>query len=499
MARGSVRLAEGIGVRLSEDEVKGRLSLSRFLGFALYCTWVLGLFYSAALYDASSDFRAEMYLNLFVSLGTLGLTLLGCALLMKRGDKRVLSRRVVYFATALLAFATAMLRFGSLVDGGLVVLLGSAVATGFSSALLFLGWFRLYADAGSRVIAIEASGAWSVAAFLAIVLGYLPSLASTAIVVGMVVVAGVLLRRCALQRPERPLPAREHALRPRTKRMLLRAALASFSLGAVAGFADVLAGFRYFNIPESYGVVLLTGGMLLAGAGFVVGVLSRTSTVTYFYRIAVLSMTFGCLGIPFMESWQSLPSVVVFGGYVLFLVTLMVVCADVSNYFDLSACKVIGFALFAQYAGEFVGSGCAHWLTLFDVDRVPLDLLAFFLTGAMIVVHQFLFTEKDLVETRIGEMVDSDEEEPSVLSAEEEAARIAGIIASEHGLSARESDVLPLLIKGRTIARIQEELFISQGTVSTHIRHIYQKTGVHNRQALLDLIEETRRRTSKEG
>ena len=65
-------------------------------------------------------------------------------------------------------------------------------------------------------------------------------------------------------------------------------------------------------------------------------------------------------------------------------------------------------------------------------------------------------------------------------------------IVEKFSLSPRESDVLPLLLQGRTISRIQETLFISAGTVSTHIRHIYQKTGVDNRQELIDLVERTR-------
>ena len=63
----------------------------------------------------------------------------------------------------------------------------------------------------------------------------------------------------------------------------------------------------------------------------------------------------------------------------------------------------------------------------------------------------------------------------------------ADVITERFGLSQRESEVLLLLLQGRTMARIQETLFISAGTVSTHTRHIYQKVGVPNRQALLDL------------
>lgn len=64
------------------------------------------------------------------------------------------------------------------------------------------------------------------------------------------------------------------------------------------------------------------------------------------------------------------------------------------------------------------------------------------------------------------------------------------LLANDFALSPRETEVLPLLLRGRTIARIQEELFISASTVNTHIRHIYGKCEVANKQELLDLFEE---------
>lgn len=46
-----------------------------------------------------------------------------------------------------------------------------------------------------------------------------------------------------------------------------------------------------------------------------------------------------------------------------------------------------------------------------------------------------------------------------------------------------------LFAKGRSKARIEQELYISQSTVSFHLRNIYQKLGVHSRQELMDFIE----------
>ena len=62
-------------------------------------------------------------------------------------------------------------------------------------------------------------------------------------------------------------------------------------------------------------------------------------------------------------------------------------------------------------------------------------------------------------------------------------------VASQYGLTDREAEIMVLFAKGRSAARIQEELYLSRGTVSTHLRHVYQKLDVHSKQELLDVIE----------
>lgn len=59
-------------------------------------------------------------------------------------------------------------------------------------------------------------------------------------------------------------------------------------------------------------------------------------------------------------------------------------------------------------------------------------------------------------------------------------------IATEHGLTEREIEILQLLLEGRSVPYIKETLYISSNTAKTHVRHIYQKMGVHNRQELID-------------
>lgn len=75
---------------------------------------------------------------------------------------------------------------------------------------------------------------------------------------------------------------------------------------------------------------------------------------------------------------------------------------------------------------------------------------------------------------------------------DEEEGRRKAILASltqKKGLSARESEILDYLSKGRSQPYIRDELVLSKNTVATHVKHIYQKLGVHSRQELLDLFE----------
>ena len=65
------------------------------------------------------------------------------------------------------------------------------------------------------------------------------------------------------------------------------------------------------------------------------------------------------------------------------------------------------------------------------------------------------------------------------------------IVARQSGLSSRQKEVLVMLAKGRNADYITEKLVISSHTAKAHIYNIYQKTGVHSRQELMNLVERT--------
>lgn len=496
------------------------VSPARTAGFALYNTWLLSTFYNTFLFLSAADFREALYLNQMLSLGLLALTLAVFPAVARHADKWVLSLRLSTAAGVLLALFTSLLAFADPdASVGRVLIVASGMGTGASSAVLFLGWGRLYADVGPRVAMLEVALAWALAGCCASVLSFVAPVVATVVVVVAALASAALLRSAAMHRPERPRPSHTHRLRRRTVRMFARGLAACGLIGLVMGVSDVLTGFRFVPVPDHYEVHLAlscTFATVVAGA---IVVLNKHDFVVYAYRVATLLMVLGCLLTPFIAS-TTLSNVVVFGAYTVFVITLSVVCIDISNYFDQPATRTFGLAFCALYAGELAGNGVGHLLTdVADIDVGALGTVTLVLTLAIVFANLFLFTEKDLTETSLGEMTDDDPvdgrdgwagerlraaaagEGPtgdtmqgqagaaSALAAEQRTARITALLVERFGLTPREADVLPLIVKGRTIARIQEELHISQGTVSTHTRHIYQKAGVRNRQALLDLID----------
>lgn len=77
----------------------------------------------------------------------------------------------------------------------------------------------------------------------------------------------------------------------------------------------------------------------------------------------------------------------------------------------------------------------------------------------------------------------SDENRPSAFRS------ACSAVAKRYRLTEREQDILLLLARGRNMAFIAENLFITKDTVKTHCRNLYRKLGVHSQQELIDQIE----------
>lgn len=197
------------------------------------------------------------------------------------------------------------------------------------------------------------------------------------------------------------------------------------------------------------------------------------------YRLALFILLSGYLLVPaplFTDSIVSGKAIVLAGylGLTAVLISLFLVLANITGS-STSMSFSRGFA--ALFGGELAGVLFANILntTQFDSETPYIVVV---IAGALVLFsYIFLFTERDF--KSLSEIViDNDSFEDR-----------CKILAEKYGLSNRETEILPFVLKGRTSERISQELFISKSTVDTHIKRIYSKSHVHNRQELIDLSE----------
>lgn len=62
-------------------------------------------------------------------------------------------------------------------------------------------------------------------------------------------------------------------------------------------------------------------------------------------------------------------------------------------------------------------------------------------------------------------------------------------VSEHYGLSAREAEVMELMVRGHTVKRIAEELLVTENTVRTHSKRLYLKLDIHKKTQLRDLVE----------
>ncbi len=195
------------------------------------------------------------------------------------------------------------------------------------------------------------------------------------------------------------------------------------------------------------------------------------------YRMAMLVMLSGYLFVPVLEPFGVPGDAIVLAGYLglsTVLISLFVLMAKISGA-DGALSFSRGFA--ALYFGEAAGLALGNVLQLASPGGDMPFGVASSAGLVTLFVYLFLFTEADFVALS------------HIVRQADRFGDACRAIAERCKLSKRESEILPMALRGRTAERIATELFIAKSTVDTHLRRIYAKCGVHTRQELIDLGE----------
>lgn len=521
-------------------EAKGDIALSRLLklksealslrmaGLAMSQAWVYTVLFSRGLSPEVSD-PASIHSSFYeVSLVAL------VAMLLVAGLTAVPIRSLMetpvgpWIPGLLCAGGTIVLPFGSPDALSSAALMGGAVATGVGSGLLQVSWGRSFARVGGPAAAGEAAVAFGLASLVTPVFLFFPPwfrlAAAVALVVGSSAALSVVVHRdMAAEQSTASLD--DHEPKTETDKegarhpdpifnqttfdsrnslrneglagVFVRLMISSLVLGACT---STMQGF--FISPDAashdlmYAIAMPVASLL--SSAMLIGTLlfSQRLDVAFTYQPVVPIIVLGCFASLFLERGSIIACSLVLVSYQLFGLINWTLLANFSYYHDTPSIRIFGLGRASLSGGVLSGHmllAALQGLGGFSFEQKAALLMAVIFAAS--IACTFIFTPRTLAQTLRRQWLRLPPREAIL----EEALDPAGteltldekieIIAREYEITGRMLEVFELMAHGRTGTRIEQELYMSKGTVKTHTRRIYQKLDVHSKQEMLDLIE----------
>ena len=463
-------IQEGARVSKTQENIP-KPSWARIAGFACYQGFVYAAFYLGTNHQMQlgpfSVERAELLLTLaFMVAAFIG------ERLAPDVAERALSRSGTLAAFA--AFMSAGAAISAAPGTTAAEVAAEGLLIGAPMALTLMAWGKTLGANPPRLAATEIFAATGIAAACCFALWFAQEEIGLALrcVLPFAGVAFMEIARHeqsgATSETMHPTPIKPARARTLSARMLAGALIFGLAAGFVETYRSDPGSLSTPTLPYAMFIVaLFCGGVLetLRASG-------ERDTFSASYRIAFT---------PVLVNVDITGDAIVLAGY-------LGLCAAFASLFCASAqlegtsCALAfaqGFAVL--YGGEALGIILANGLDATNsLNTTPYAAMA--TAGlAMVCAYVFLFTERDF--SALSRVVDA--------VAVDNTEDVKRAIAQAAALSARETEVLSLALRGRTNERIAQELFIAKSTADTHLRRIYSKCGVHSRQELLDLAEKT--------
>ncbi len=498
----------------NRDQAQGHMAniahASATAGVALYYTWMLSLIH---VLDVSINPSLGISWNrLFILLGIVLVMLFSVFISRKTiGASRLLSIGFLPFAmlgTFMAGFTTA---FG---PAGVTLLAACELLIGIE-----FGWFTLsFGELYGLVDTADALKSYLLATVIVIVPVYLisllpslwiltvdallPALAAVALNVTISIDEGEsrIIERKAKQRKS-PLTSPTFRLPWKTSDLYGLLTPVSVTAGLFT-FIFTLGNVYYGS------QLLVIIGLCLASTLIFVGFtfFKHAFSVRNMYRLGEVVMVGGLALMPVSTSAGTIFTCM---SMCMICTLLVLTLSEVAVRFNISPIRLTSFTNAAAFGGAWLGTLAGSILIFGRASYGTLGLSA---TTALIIIvvvaynafgtdnGGFIFEIHDnpeSIELR-GVVYDNDDSREMIikkLAYFETLNRRCAELAAEYRLSAREEEVFTLLEQDYSISKVAERLCISQGTVKTHVHHIYDKLDIHTRDELMALLDPFEKRT----
>ena len=378
--------------------------------------------------------------------------------------------------------------------GGWALLVVGTVLCALYMAFAGLAWGAVYSSEGAKSAMLYVAGGFAFAFLVDVPLLLMIPVASACFFSLLPLVSSITL--LSLEFEKRSYEPRCDVQEIKKHDLSKRARLYfGVSLTALCAVMLIMMGFGYMQHLTSFapqasdGVV--NGGILIQFTRGAVAVLAFLFVIiapkhaSWMYRVGLLAMVAGFSLMPFLYDGRSFeaPGAIIIGGYTIFDILSWVIFSQVAHTRSREPVKTIAVMRFAVSVCYTVGALVAIVLSSMIPTSEHVFGEAIFVGYLLTVAIVLLLSSKEVWELFAPEIV-----EHPVANIEGRSSDRLHDRCEEWGFTQREGEIIELLVIGRTQPWIAENLSISENTVNTHVRRIYQKMGVHSRQELIDLI-----------
>lgn len=451
------------------------------------------------------------------------------------------SRMLVGVATAIMFLGSVLIIAAMYVPAfTLQLVLAGGVFSGVGSAAFFMLWQRCFAsfspdDCNNGLLLGTAAGSLL---YLAL---YLVPVALTAFLIPVVLLPLSALclvlsvRRMDFEQPMfTDQPHKHPQVYKRLMRDLWRAAVSVAAIGFSNGLARGVA-VSHTDISALVNIISMVGSL---AAAVILLVLSRRYSFRFglnrIFRFVFPVVMAAALVFPFIQNTGlSLLAGVMYLVFSLTVLVMMMQSAQICRDRGANPVFVYGFFGVAIYTAQSVGFlggwmadqaatagalGVGEAAVIALAAAVAMGMALFAISRGFAIRYvpeaqrenevEFIAPERPRVRTAerggaSGPATHPDDAEHP--SAEAEAGEAVGPAAApvgidplerqcqaaqrQFGLTSREAEVMELIARGRSVAVIAEQLFISENTVRTHSKHIYTKLDIHSKNELAHLLD----------
>ena len=363
---------------------------------------------------------------------------------------------------------------------GMVMTVSAATALG--GAILFCLWAEVYSQMGSTQIVVYGAGSCLVAFGLYVLVNTMMHpyavLATALLPIGsFACIASSFV-----------LVPRETA---KSKAARYAVPWKIVVIMTLAGLASGLAGSVLLN-PDGQGAVHRIWATGVAGAVILGLALLRPEKfdARFLAQACVPLALAACVLMP--AAWSNAGFAVSFLvklAYVWFTIFALMLLANLAFRFGAPTLRMFAIARACSEGAIFLGVTIREFLRDSGLSQDETVLLASARAGIVVVcVCVLLWRSERAVNADWGAAGMEIASGERVVGPRERLILRCEQLAQMHGLTARETEVLTLIAQRKTRSEMEQELFLSQNTVKTHVRHIYAKLDIHSKSDVYELI-----------